>query len=215
MGFVYSCKKEPLIPPPCFGSAIDIDGNRYTTLTIKDDEWTLKNLTVSRFNNGDTIIEAQTDAEWEYAIYNSIPAWCHYDNDSTNGEIYGKIYNYHAIVDSRGLAPEGWHISTESEWYNLEDNFGGEWNAGLHLKAEFGWSDNGNGDNESYFTGLPGGTRWSIGTFYGLGTSGHWWTSTPESSFSNFSALMPSINNLLNINSQDFTYGLSVRCVKD
>jgi uncharacterized protein (TIGR02145 family) len=72
--------------------------------------WMNKNLDIATFRNGDPIPEAKTPEEWRKAIDNKKPAWCYYENDSKNGKIYGKLYNWFAINDSRGLAPEGWRI---------------------------------------------------------------------------------------------------------
>jgi uncharacterized protein (TIGR02145 family) len=87
--------------------------NEITTeskVKIGDQTWMSKNLNVSTFRNGDSIQEAKTPEEWRKAIDNKKPAWCYYNNDPTNGQNYGKLYNWFAINDSRGLAPEGWRI---------------------------------------------------------------------------------------------------------
>lgn len=210
-----SCKKEETPTPQKFGYFKDIDGNLYSYTDIKGNTWTLQNLSTTRFQNGDTIMEAKTDDEWEWAIWNKIPAWCHYDNDSLKGIKYGKIYNFYAVRDLKKLAPDGWHISTEKEWYNLENSYGGEWNAGQYLKGPTGWADDGNGNNESFFNAVPGGRRFSIGSFYGENKSARFWTSTEESTYSNYCALLPSINNLLNITVGEYDDGFYVRCVKD
>ncbi len=87
---------------------------------ICDQVWMSKNLDVDRYQNGDTIRHAQTTEEWLYAYSEKEGAWCYYNNDPANGEIYGKLYNWYTVIDSRGLAPEGWHIPTEAEWKELE-----------------------------------------------------------------------------------------------
>lgn len=214
-----SCKKDKvqLEYPHVYGEAVDVDNNKYITVDINGEMWFTENLSCKSFRNGDPIIEARTDNEWEYALNNGIPAWCYSNNDSTLSETYGIMYNYHAIKDSRGLAPEGWHISSSDDWQKLINNYGGEWNAGYSLKGTTGWPNDGNGSDSTKFNALPGGLRISIGSFLKVGEYGYWWTSTPIGGYAgNYTVLLPSINNLVNIlDNSDWGYGMYVRCVKD
>ena len=82
-------------------------------------EWMPKNLTTSTFRNGDSIPEVKVDKEWFEAAKEGRPAWCYYNNDPANGKTYGKLYNWYAVNDARGLAPKGWHIPTDREWQIL------------------------------------------------------------------------------------------------
>jgi uncharacterized protein (TIGR02145 family) len=91
------------------------------TVTIGSQVWMTKNLDVATFRNGDPIPEAKSNEEWEKAIDEKKPAWCYYNNDIKKGELYGKLYNWYAVNDPRGLAPLGWHIPTINEWTNLND----------------------------------------------------------------------------------------------
>lgn len=141
--------------------------------------WADKNLNVSSFKNGDLIPEAKTSADWKKAGKKGQPAWCYYENDPANESTYGKLYNWAAVMDSRGLAPQGWHISTDAEWYVLRDFLGGLAVAGEKLKSTTGWNDhNGKntGTNQSGFNALPGGYRYDNGKFYSLGANGYWWS---------------------------------------
>lgn len=140
---------------------------RNTTLMIGDLEWTVRNLNVSTFRNGDPIPEARTDQEWTTACQEGDPAWCYYNNDPANSEKYGRLYNQYAVKDPRGLCPEGWHIPTYGEWQMLVNSIGSE--AGLKMKTASGWKENGSGTNESGFTAFPGGSRYGNGGFYGMG----------------------------------------------
>ena len=133
---------------------------------------------VSTYRNGDAIPEAKTAAEWEAAGEQGKPAWCYYDNDPANGTKYGKLYNWYAVHDPRGLAPKGWHIPSDKEWTTLTDNLGGENGAGTQMKSSNGWKNNGNGSNSSGFAGLPGGYRYSDGYFDYIGAFGYWWSSS-------------------------------------
>jgi uncharacterized protein (TIGR02145 family) len=104
------------------------------TVTIGTQVWTTKNLDVSTFRNGDVIPQATTDEAWEAAGENKQPAWCYYDNDTANASKYGKLYNWYAVNDPRGLAPAGYHIPTDAEWTVLTDYMGGEGIAGKKMK---------------------------------------------------------------------------------
>ncbi len=130
--------------------------------------WMAKNLEATTFRNGDPIPQAASDEAWTIAGQNKQPAYCY------NGETYGKLYNWYAVNDPRGLAPEGWHISTDAEWTQLSDYLGGK-GVGKKMKSTSGWNNKGNGTNESGFNGLPGGDRSYDGTFNGQGNDGFWW----------------------------------------
>jgi uncharacterized protein (TIGR02145 family) len=154
------------------------------TVSIGTQVWMTKNLDVSSFRNGEPIPEARTSEQWADAVKNKQPAWCYYDNDPTNGEKYGKLYNWYAVNDSRGLAPDGWHIPTDAEWTKLSAYLGDE-EVGIKMKSISGWNDNGNGMNTSGYSGLPGGLRIEEGDFFKVGGLGGWWSST-EKDFESF-----------------------------
>lgn len=82
-----------------------------------------ENLAVSRYRNGDEIPQVQDAAEWNRL---TTGAWCYYENNSANGVTYGKLYNWYAVNDPRGLAPEGWHVPSDNEWQMLVEKTGGE-----------------------------------------------------------------------------------------
>ncbi|MHB1146865.1 MAG: FISUMP domain-containing protein [Lutibacter sp.] len=155
----------------------DYDGNIYQTVTICNQVWTKTNLNVSHYRNGDVIPQVTYSTTWANL---TTGAWCYYSNNSSYGATYGKLYNWYAINDSRGLAPEGWHVPTDAEWTTLTDCLGGEAIAGGSLK-ETGtahWtSPNTDATNISGFTGLPGGLR-NIGLSIYLYHSGRWWSSS-------------------------------------
>ncbi len=111
------------------------------TATIGTQVWSTKNLNVSTFRNGDPILEARTEDEWEQAGREGKPAWCYYENKASNDSVFGKLYNWFAVNDPRGLAPEGWHVPTDAEWKTLIDFFGGEELAGKKFKNTSGWDN--------------------------------------------------------------------------
>jgi uncharacterized protein (TIGR02145 family) len=121
--------------------------------------WMTQNLNVEKFLNGSPIPEAKTDKEWEKANENHQPAWCYYNNKPSKGKKYGKLYNWYAVNDPRGLAPEGWHIPSDAEWTSLTNYLGGENKAGEKIKSTQGWKNDYNGTNSTGLSCFPGGSR--------------------------------------------------------
>lgn len=182
---------------------------------IGNQVWMLENLDVEYFRNGDLIPQAKTAEEWENAGKNSEPAWCYYDNDESNGSKYGKLYNWNAVNDSRGLAPEGYRIPSNAELTELTDNLGKENLAGIKMKGTNGWYESGNGNNSSGFSALPGGFRYINGSFSDIGKVGNWWSSSESDSNNAVSRFLNYYNaDVFNYNS-DKQNGFSVRCLKD
>lgn len=186
-----------------------------TAAKIGTQLWSNKNLNVASFKNGDAIPEVSTKEAWINAGKEGKPAWCYYNDDPKNGEKYGKLYNWYAVTDPRGLAPNGWHIPSDSDWPKLIDHLGGEDVAGTKMKSKDGWQNNGNGNNESEFSGLPGGYRDYNGLFDANGFMGTWWSSTEENTtsawFYDLNYSYEKAFRKLNLK----IYGYSVRCLRD
>ncbi len=195
-----------------FSQVTDKDGNVYKTVAIGKQIWMAENLNVAQYRNGDPIPEVQDKEEWDNL---TTGAWCWYENNSANGTTYGRLYNWYAVNDQRGLAPEGWHVPSSDEWTKLTDAFGGAETAGTNLKTTSGWDDGGNGDNKSGFSAIPGGYRSHEGFFSNMGRNALFWTSTEFNSTNVwFRNVIGSIPDVYAPNyAKDF--GLSVRCVKD
>lgn len=191
------------------------------TITIGSQVWSTKNLDVSTFKNGDPIPQAKTDEEWVKASENKQPAWCYYNNDPENGKKYGKLYNWYAVNDSRGLAPSGYHIPNEAEWNTLAGYLGGEKIAGKKMKSTNGWIENGNGTNKSGFSGLPGGIRRDNGTFMSIGKTSYWWCSgyghSSDENTSDYAGLRGLHYEDGDVFRSDLSkdWGLSVRCLRN
>ena len=193
----------------------DIDGNVYKTVVIGGKVWMAENLKVSRYRNGDPVVHTTGEGEWSNL---SSGAFCQYNNDSTKAVPYGKLYNWYAVTDARSLAPEGWHIPNAVELRNLMMHLGGDTIAGGRMKmpGTTAWLfPNEGAGNESGFSAVPGGYRFSDGSFHTLGSNGYWWTTT-------HSYEMFSWNPRLNDNFADIgrdegfkKFGFAVRCVKD
>lgn len=166
-------RPEPVKPEPVKPA------NAYAAVNIGDLSWMSRNLDVDRFRNGDPIPEARTAAEWKAAGENRQPAWCYHDNLTSNGARYGKLYNWYAVTDPRGLAPEGWHVATDTEWKSIISALGGSKAASVKLRAMTGWPE-GNGTNTAGFNALPGQQRGQEGQFSsGTRDRAIWWTATP------------------------------------
>ena len=177
--------------------------------------WDSLNLDVSTFRNGDPIPEIKSAEEWSKAGENGQPAWCYYENDPANGAKYGKLYNWHAAKDSRGLCPTGWHVPSDEEWTVLTDYLGGEDAAGGKMKSTSGWDNDGNGNNSSAFSGLPGGYRDDRGTFIFNGSFGYWWSSTEGSTNYAWSRYLPNASDRVTGGNNHKSNGLSIRCLRD
>lgn len=183
---------------------------------IGNQVWMAENLNVEQFRNGDPIPHAQTDEEWQRAGEERKPAWCYYDNDPANGRKYGKLYNWYAATDPRGLAPEGWRIPSDEDWNELVSYLGERQVAGKKLKSRSGWAKNGNGTNESGFSGLPGGARIATGNFSGIGEGAYWWSSTDyDSQMFIWTRVVEHGNDRVTRGSTHMATGFSVRCLRD
>ena len=165
------------------------DGGTIETVKIGYQVWTTKNLNVSKYRNGDIIPQVKDPREWKNL---TTGAWCYYNNDPKNGNIYGKLYNWYAVNDPRGLAPEGFHVPTDMELNRVTD-----------LKDPAG------------FSGLPGGCRNYGGTFDDVGFGGDWWSSSEEDAYYAWDLGLNYDNGSTIITKRRVSNGFSVRCIKD
>ena len=208
---------------------IDIDGNVYTTITIGTQVWMVENLKTTKYRNGDQIPNESGNSAWTSSTKGS---QCNYNNNEANGNKYGRLYNWHAVNDSRKLAPAGWHIPSDAEWNTLSNylaaNPGASGSVVKALAAKTDWATSAETDavgndltknNASGFTGLPGGIRGlngPSGVFGLLGTDGWWWSSSSiEASFASARGMKNTAKGALEIGGFFKTDGLAVRCIKD
>jgi uncharacterized protein (TIGR02145 family) len=223
MGFAFilitGCKKEDdnndnPSSELTYGSVTDIEGNVYKTIVIGTQTWMAENLKVTKYRNGDVITNITDGTAWENAKTGACS-----DYDNTLNSTYGKLYNFYSVIDSRNIAPIGWHVPTDAEWATLTEYLGGVMVAADKLK-EAGtthWkSPNTGATNESGFTALPGGFRsYFEGKFYQIGTTGSWWTSSDNGAIMAWNRdVYYNISTETNY-SNDKANGYSVRCVKD
>ena len=189
---------------------VDATTNNLNTIKIGTQTWTTKNLDVTTYRNGEVIPQVQDANAWANL---RAGAWCYYENNTANGSSYGKLYNWYAVNDPRGLAPKGYHIPSDAEWTILSDNLGDE--AGTKMKSSSGWKNNGNGNNTSGFAGLPGGYRSSNGDFGTIGAYGYWWSSSEYNTYYAWYRYLDYGNGLVFSYNYGEQSGFSVRCLRD
>lgn len=209
------CKKKDdnnnstLIPT----TVADIDGKVYHTKIIGAQVWLIENLNVTHYRNGDPIPNVTDRAAWHSL---TTGAYCNYDNNENISTTYGRLYNWYAVHDSRGICPQGWHVATMADDTILINYLGGGEIAGGKMRATSGWDNGLNGTNSSGFSALPGGTRWQLPDFNGLGAVADFWTSTEG--YSNLTAykmgMYPAYPEQVDIyGDYPKSAGFSVRCV--
>ena len=220
--FIYEC----LCPDP-----VSYQGYDYTTVQIGEQCWFAENLRSENYENGDAIPAGLSQSEWmntssgAAAIFGESGGCSSYSpvidscDPSQSLSEYGRLYNWYAVDDTRGLCPSGWHVPTDQEWTVLTDFLGGESVAGSKIKTTYGWSENwcgvGNGTNSSGFSGLPGGFRNYTGSFGGSGIAGYWWSSSPEQSYKSWLRVLEHYDDDVDRGSSYQWNGNSIRCIKD
>jgi uncharacterized protein (TIGR02145 family) len=199
-GIISSCSKEQ---ESLSTSITDPrDGQVYPTIVIGNQCWLQMNL--------------------NFEIGNS---WC-YDNDPANCEIYGRLYDWETVMQGalssdsvpsgvQGICPPGWHIPSNDEWSILIDYLGGPFMAAGKMRSINGWYENGNGDNSSGFTALPGGATDSNGNFIRLTSHAYFWSSTELSSIRAWDRSLPYDDEIVYNGYNYKSNGFSCRCLKD
>lgn len=210
---------------PVTGNVTDYDGNVYNTIQIGTQIWMVENLKTAHYRNGDAISSINATGNWDELTSGG---FCNYNSNSSSGEIYGKLYNFYAVEDSRNIAPEGWHVPTREEYKTLLNYLGGADVAGGKMKEAGSehWTSTlttsvNNGTNESGFTALPGGVLDASGNFTSKGYMAWFWTS--EGYDSSMSGKRYGYRRSLDLRSDEVSdergyhayMGMSVRCVKD
>jgi len=203
------------------GSATDADGNVYNTVIIGNQCWFKENLNTKKYNNGD-LIETTNPPSLNLGITafttDTLKYQWAYAGIEANADIYGRLYTWYVITDSRGICPNGWRVSTQEDWATLTAFLGGEGVAGNKLRevGHVHWLWNGeNTTNESGFTALPGGLR-NPTYFEEINNWGRWWTSTDSNTGTNLAYERKLANGSAILRTECVkNYGLSVRCIKE
>ena len=219
-----------LIVSPLHAQVTDYDGKTYPTVVIGRQVWMAEDLQVKHYRNGDPIqvIDCPRDLDNQKSpMWNSTQTGALCIEKKPGRDVYIKggrnscvLYNWHAVNDSRGLAPEGWHIPSQQEWMQLIEFLGGVNVAGNMMKSLNGWDYKyaTNGNNISGFNALPTGERSEVGFYMGFSQYAWYWTSSPDKDYyahclqlgwqvQNSSALL--------FGNHYRQAGLAVRCVKD
>jgi uncharacterized protein (TIGR02145 family) len=199
-------------PAQCGGqSTVTFDGYTYALVGIGPQCWFKENLRSDNYRNGDAIPGNLGNSSWQNTTSG---AQAVYNNDAANLATYGRLYNWYAVNDSRGLCPTGFHVPSDGEWYTLENFLGGSSVAGTAMKSSPSDIPSWDGSNTSGFSGLPAGDRSSDGYFYDLGDYGFWWSSSPDGG----NAIARGLFSGYSFVSRNGYYpqnGFSVRCVRD
>ena len=191
--------------------------NAFESTKIGEQEWMTRNLDVERFRNGDPIPNIKDKEEWVKAGRNRQPAWCYYDNDPEKGKISGKLYNWYAVNDKRGLAPAGWQVPRNEEWTKLEDFLGGKTieSGKMRLVGTAYWYPPNDGTTDDFsFSALPGGLRNIDGSFGFFRKTAFFWSAEIRSKYDWLRYLNGNDSIVQKIITNKFI-GASVRCLKD
>ena len=209
------------------GDPINYQGYDYATVLIGEQCWFAENLRSENYMNGDSIPAGLNSAEWSNtltgaaAVYGEGSSTCY--DFSPDGEAcdeawslseYGRLYNWYAVDDARGLCPSGWHVPTDGEWTVLTDHLGGAEVAGGHMKTTYGWQYGGNSTNLSGFSGLPGGSRNLNGYFLGGGYQVFWWSSSAAGGDA-WARNLSTEDEIVYRDPRNPRQGFSVRCIQD
>jgi len=182
-------------------------------VNIGAQKWSNQNLDVTKYRNGDPIPYVSNSNLWNGL---RTGAWCWYLNDSANYSSYGRLYNWYAVNDPRGIAPVGWHVPTDAEWTELTNYLGGDLIAGTAMKSTIGWFWGGNGVNSSGFNALPGSYATADGMFpITPAQTGNWWSATPKDTYDAYGRGMIYSDNSVSRAAHSKSKGFSVRVIKD
>lgn len=224
-------------PKLAYGTLTDQEGNVYKTIVIGTQTWMAENLKVTKYNDNTEIPNVTDGTAWDMI---TCGAYCNYENDANNVSTFGRLYNWKAVYTGK-LAPLGWHVPTDTDWYSLINyliangyNYDGTTSYNLLAKSvasSSSWMDSesigtvGNdkaSNNKSGFTGMPGGMRNFQGKYGGAGGVCYWWSSTTDGRYSTdgssiYAFFIGLTNNgiVLSADYLDKIRGLSVRCIKD
>jgi uncharacterized protein (TIGR02145 family) len=212
-------------PAQCGGaSTVTFDGHTYNLVGIGNQCWFKENLRSDNYRNGNAIPGNLSNSQWTsttsgaQTVYGegSSAVYSGSSDETANLATYGRLYNWYAVNDARGLCPTGFHVPTDGEWLVLEDYLGGALGAGVKMKSSPSDTPPWNGTNSSGFSALPGGYRNAyVGVFFYEGSSGNWWSSSASGADFAWGRYLSSDDvNVFRSNNYQ-RYGFSVRCVRD
>jgi uncharacterized protein (TIGR02145 family) len=219
---------------PCDGltTITDSDGNIYPVIAIGNQCWTKTNLRTTHYSNSDEIPNVVDFESWFWSI--QTPAWAYYNNNPTYNDVYGKLYNWYAVTDSRNVCPVGWHVPSLTDWIELIDLLdtnatgdifeetgliyclaGGSMKATGTIEDGTGlWeSPNEDATNLSGFSALPGGFIMQGGS--PIGEMCVFWSSSVYDETRASEISLNNFNGLVMGGASGFDNGFSIRCLKD
>ncbi len=220
-----TCQNEYISVTGCGGQDSLLYYDRYYSLTeIGGQCWFAENLATDKYSNGDNIPTGLSNIQWQNTTSG---AYVFYNDDIANDVNYGKLYNWYTTVDTRGVCPTGWHVSTACEWDYLVMHIGGYLGSGGKLKSTAGWWLN--GLNTFGFNAMPGSCYYfdsgvDSGVYYfggnsPIGSSAFWWSSSSinisDASLRCISMAMGSNDLSPLFLSNIKNNGFSLRCIKD
>jgi uncharacterized protein (TIGR02145 family) len=190
------------------GSALLFEGEHagsyeYVPDSVGSNNWDYKNLNVDKFANGEAIPQAQSLEQWKKAGEEKKPAWCYYENDPSYGRVYGKLYNWYAVTDPRGMAPGGWHIPDDAEWTAMNE------------RSTRAARDSTVNNKQTGFARLHGGYRLNSGVFSNMGRIGYWWSSSEHSADLAWYRYLHEGYGQVGRGGSLKDCGFSVRCIRD
>ena len=222
------------------GDPLEYQGYDYETVQIGEQCWFAENLRAENYRNGDSIPSSVSNSVWQETDEGSVSVfgesmdceeWAPFIDacdPSVSLGTYGRLYNWYAVNDDRGLCASGWHVPSDAEWISLElglgmlpeesiltDDYRGM-DQGTQLKLDDGWDASETaGTNSSNFSGLPGGYRSVSGLFWDAGRNGYFWSATiqgiDQAYFRNLTYDRAGVYRA----ATNAEYGFSVRCIKD
>jgi uncharacterized protein (TIGR02145 family) len=209
------------------GTVEDAEGNVYKTIGIGSQIWMAENLKTTRYANGDPI-GTTTPSTLDISGENTPKYQWAYNGDESNVAIYGRLYTWHAVTDSRNVCPTGWHVPTDSEWtiltdFLLDNCYGYSGNERTFIESSMaitswplGYCVCHTGNNSSGFSALQSGYREHLnGNFYHIGVDCWWWSSTETSSADAYYRSINNTSRTVNSHYDNKQLGFSVRCLKD
>jgi uncharacterized protein (TIGR02145 family)/uncharacterized repeat protein (TIGR02543 family) len=209
----------------------DYDDNVYNTVTIGTQTWMVENLRTTKYNDGTSIPNVTGLSDWSALT----TAGYGYYNNTTNVDSikkFGALYNWYTV--NTGTLISGWHVPDTTEWNTLQNylvangyNYDGSTTGNKIAKAlaaKTDWAisttdgaigNDLNKNNSSGFSALPGGYRFSYGSFNYQSLYGDWWSATEDDAsvawYSNLHSDAVNFGSNYNYKS----CGFSVRLVRD
>ena len=188
--------------------------NHFSEVNLNSGDWTIPNLNVSHFANGDTIFQAKTNQEWVKATNDKKPAWCYYDNNSENSSVNGKLYNWYAVNDSRGLTSSNYVVPSIDDYMKLVADEGGMSSAGKKLKCPSDWQEEQENLDVNGFNALSIGYRDEQGNFVGKGQIARFWIKGADANSIKFAQINKNLDNVVLNQEAQKGFGFSVRLLK-